>query len=85
MTIVNDTISTLITESSAVSTSKGIHENSPIGDVFTKYGNNYRYEVYNNIQLYEYPITSKDGVPCLLRFAVKNGENKVYYISMRKL
>ncbi|WP_295917405.1 hypothetical protein [uncultured Anaerovibrio sp.] len=85
VTIVNDTISTLITESSAVSTPKGIHENSLIGDVFTKYGNDYRYEVYNNIQLYEYPITSKDGAPCLLRFAVKNGENKVYYISMRKV
>jgi len=60
-------------------------EGSPIGDVFTNYGTDYRYEVYNNIQLYEYPIISKDGTSCLLRFAVRNGERTVYYISMRKL
>ncbi|KHM47263.1 hypothetical protein SAMN02745671_00154 [Anaerovibrio lipolyticus DSM 3074] len=85
ITLVNDTISTLISNSPGVFTPRGIHEDSSIDDVFKNYGKDYRYEEYNNIQLYEYPITSKDGAPCLLRFAVKKGENKVYYISMRKI
>lgn len=85
VTVVNNTVSTLISDSAAVFTPRGIHEGSPIGDVFSNYGKNYRYEVYNNIQLYEYPITSKDGASCFLRFAVRNGESTVYYISMRKL
>lgn len=85
ITLVNDTISTLISNSPGAFTPRGIHEDSSIDDVFKNYGKDYRYEEYNNIQLYEYQITSKDSAACLLRFAVKKGENKVYYISMRKI
>ena len=85
LTIVDGKVATIISSTSAASTPRGFHEGSLISSVWQTYGNNYRYETYANLKLYEYPITSKDGAPCLLRFAVKNGENTVYYVSMRKI
>ncbi len=78
-------VSEIISSTSAASTPRGFHEGSRISDVWQTYGNNYRHEKYGNLDLYEYPITSNDGVPCLLRFAVRQGENTVNYVSMRKL
>ena len=78
-------VSEIISSTSAASTPRGFHEGSRISDVWQTYGNNYRHETYGNLDLYEYPITSNDGIPCLLRFAVRQGENTVNYISMRKL
>lgn len=78
-------VSEIISSTSAASTPRGFHEGSRISDVWQTYGNNYRHETYGNLDLYEYPITSNDGVPCLLRFAVRQGENTVNYVSMRKL
>ena len=76
-------ISALISQTSAYGTPRGIHEGSAVDDVFKEYGTNYRLSEYDNDRLYEYPINSLDGTPCLLRFAVRNFDDKVNYISMR--
>lgn len=76
-------ISALVSQTSTYSTPRGIHENSSIDDVFKEYGTNYDISEYDNDSLYEYTINSVDGTPCLLRFAVRNSDGKVNYISMR--
>lgn len=76
-------ISALVSQTPTYSTPRGIHENSSIDDVFKEYGTNYDISEYDNDSLYEYTINSVDGTPCLLRFAVRNSDGKVNYISMR--
>ena len=76
-------ISALVSQTSAYSTPRGIHEGSTLDDVLKEYGTNYNLSEYDNDSLYEYPINSGDGTPCLLRFAVRNSDGKVNYISMR--
>ena len=76
-------ISALVSQTPAVSTPRGIHEGSTAEDVFKEYGNDYELSNYENNNLYEYFVTSVDGVPCRLRFAVRNSDGKVDYISMR--
>lgn len=76
-------ISALVSQTSAYSTPRGIHEGSAADEVFKEYGTDYNFAEYENDGLYEYPITSVDGIPCLLRFAVRNSDGKVNYISMR--
>ena len=76
-------ISALVSNSSTFATPRGIHEGSTLQEVFDKYGTNYSKTVYDSQTLYEYKITSADGHPCWLRFAVNNSDNKVAYISER--
>ena len=76
-------ISALVSQTAAYGTPRGIHEGSAVDDVFKEYGTNYNLSEYDNDSLYEYPINSVDGTPCLLRFAVRNSDGKVNYISMR--
>ena len=73
----------LVSESAAASTPRGIHDGSTAEEVFTAYGNNYNQSSYGGLKLYEYNITSKDGRSCILRFAVRESDTIVDYISMR--
>ncbi len=73
----------LVSESAAVSTPRGIHDGSTEQDVFATYGNNYNQSSYGGLRLYEYDVTSKDGRACILRFAVRESDAIVDYISMR--
>ena len=79
----NGKVVALVSQTSAVSTPRGIHDGSPAQKVFDEYGTNYKLSYFENLTLYEYTITSKDGTPCWLRFAVREEENKVDYISIR--
>ncbi|MBR1647846.1 MAG: hypothetical protein IJ685_13890 [Selenomonadaceae bacterium] len=79
----NGKISALVSQTSAVSTPRGIHDGSPAQEVFDAYGTNYQSEPFENTTLYEYTITSKDGTPCWLRFAVRDADRRVDYISIR--
>lgn len=76
-------ITALVSQSSAMSTPRGIHEGSPVQEVFDRYGENYIKTEYDKQTLYEYEITSSQGHECLLRFAVNNVDGKVGYISQR--
>ena len=76
-------IFTMISQTPKFSTPRGIREGSTIEDVFREYGNDYKLSYYDNEKLYEYFIDSVDGTPCRLRFAVRNSDVKVYYISVR--
>lgn len=75
-------ISALVSQSSALTTARGIHEGSSAQEVFDKYGTDYSKTTVGDRTLYEYAITSSDGHPCWLRFAV-NPNGKVAYISER--
>lgn len=79
----NGKVSALVSQTSAVSTPRGIHDGSPAQKVFDEYGTDYEKSSYENTTLYEYTITSKNGTPCWLRFAVRDEENRVDYISIR--
>ena len=79
----NGKISALISQTSAVSTPRGIHDGSPAQEVFDAYGTDYHSEPFEGTTLYEYTITSKSGTPCWLRFAVRDSDNRVDYISIR--
>ena len=81
--VYNGKISALVSMSPAFDTARGIHEGSPAQEVFAKYGTDYQKSSYDNQTLYEYSITSADGHPSLLRFAVNNSDGKVAYISER--
>lgn len=79
----NGKVSALVSQTSAVSTPRGIHDGSPAQKIFDEYGTDYEKSSYENTTLYEYTITSKNGTPCWLRFAVRDEENRVDYISIR--
>lgn len=81
--IKQDKISALVSMSSAWATPRGIREGSSVQDVLDKYGTGCLKTSFGEQTLYEYEITSADGHPCLLRFAVNNSNGKVDYISER--
>lgn len=76
-------ISALVSMSSAWATPRGIREGSTSQEVVDKYGTSYLKTSFGEQTLYEYEITSADGHPCLLRFAINNSNGKVDYISER--
>ena len=76
-------ISALVSMSPAWATPRGIREGSTSQEVVDKYGTSYLKTSFGEQTLYEYEITSADGHPCLLRFAVNNSNGKVDYISER--
>ena len=78
----NGKISALVSLSSAFSTPRGIHEGSSLDEVLAKYGDYHQKISYDGMMLYEYLITSFDGTPCYLRFAI-NESGRVTYISER--
>lgn len=79
----NGKVSALVSLSSNFATARGIREGSSIQEVLDKYGTGNMKTALGEQTLYEYPITSADGHPCLLRFAVNNSTGKVDYISER--
>lgn len=79
----NGKVAALVSQTSAVSTPRGIHDGSSAQKIFDEYGTNYNMSHFENMTLYEYEITSKYGTPCWLRFAVRDEENIVDYISIR--
>lgn len=79
----NGKISALVSQSSAVSTPRGIHDGSPAQEIFDNYGTDYRSSTFEDTTLYEYTITSRGGTPCWLRFAVRDADRLVDYISVR--
>ena len=79
----NGRISALVSQTSAVSTPRGIHDGSPAQEVFDTYGTDYQSSSFEGTTLYEYTITSKGGTPCWLRFAVRDEDRRVDYISVR--
>ncbi len=81
--VFNGKISALVSASPALYTARGIHEGSSAQEVFDRYGTDYQKSSYDKQTLYEYSITSADGHPSLLRFAVNNSDGKVAYISER--
>lgn len=78
----NNRVITLISNSVAALTPRGIHEGSSLQEVLNTYGNNYVKTRYENLDLYEYNFTSQDGRSALLRFAI-NPSGYVDYISIR--
>ena len=81
--IKNGKISALVSFSPALKTPRGIHEGSTVQEVLDKYGTGCMKTSYGEQTLYEYAVTSADGTPCLLRFAINNSNGKVDYISER--
>lgn len=78
----NGKISALVSLSSTFSTPRGIHEGSSLDEVLAQYGDYHQKISYDGMMLYEYLITSFDGTPCYLRFAI-NESGRVTYISER--
>lgn len=79
----NGKICALVSQTAAVATPRGIHDGSPAQEVFDRYGTDYQSSRYEDTTLYEYTITSRDGTPCWLRFAVRDDNGNVDYISIR--
>lgn len=78
-----DKISALVSYSAEAETPRGIHNDSTAQEVFNAYGTDYIESTYEGLTLYEYKVTSQDGHPCYLRFAVRGTDQKVDYISAR--
>ena len=81
--IKNGKISALVSFSPVLKTPRGIHEGSSVQEVLEKYGTGCMKTSFGDQTLYEYAVTSADGTPCLLRFAINNSNGKVDYISER--
>lgn len=81
--IKNGKVNSLVSNSSAVKTKRGIHQGSNLQDVLNKYGNNYHKTDYNDLILYEYIFISDNGQNGILRFAINKSNNQVNYISAR--
>ena len=78
----NGTVTTLISETPAASTTRGLHEGSSLQDVLSAHGNDYMKSNYDGLDLYEYNFTTPSGRSAILRFAV-NANGRVDYISIR--
>lgn len=78
-----DKVSALVSYSAEAETPRGIHNDSTAQEVFNAYGTDYIESTYEGLILYEYKVTSQDGHPCYLRFAVRGSDQKVDYISAR--
>ena len=78
----NGLVKTLISESLAAATPRGIHEGSSLQEVLSAYGTDYMKSRYENLDLYEYNFISQNGLSKILRFAI-NSSGRVDYISIR--
>ena len=79
----NGMIAYMASNSAAVSTNKGIHEQSSLQEVLSAYGYDYVKSGYNELDLYEYNMSDNDGKSCIMRFAVIPSTQRVKYISLR--
>lgn len=78
----HDKAACLISYSPNYSTSRGIHVGSTMQDFIAAYGDDY--SIYRNggLEMYEYR-SRFDGKDIITRFAVKEGQSSVHYISIR--
>lgn len=76
-------VDAIVSDGSSVKTSRGIHEGSTYNDMVKAYGDDYMFMKLDNLKLYEYLFHDKMGRKGLLRFAIRNSDKKVDYISIR--
>ena len=67
----------------SASDSHSKEKNSTRDAVINAYGTNFNSTDYEGMDLIEYTINSKNGEPCILRFAVNKSDNYIDYISIR--
>lgn len=80
----NKNVAALVSNSDIVKTKRSIHQNSNFVDVTKAYGMDYqKFAVDGGITCYEYPFSAQNGKNGLLRFAVRDSDQKVAYISVR--
>lgn len=80
---INGQVHSLISESPALATKRGIHVGSSLQDVIAAYGDSQMKSSIENLDLYEYGFSSKHNDYGLLRFAINQSTGKVDYISIR--
>lgn len=78
-----NTVINLTTDNASVTTRRGIHPGSTIAEVKEAYGEGFKMTKYNDLDLYEYNLTSNSNVTYILRFAVNSSSGAVKYIGMR--
>jgi len=64
-------------------TQRGIHPGDPLNQVMKKYGKNATKATFGDYELYEYFLAEAPNQHYILRFAVKQGTDKVSYIGCR--
>ncbi len=79
----NDKIIGIAVDDKNISTPKGLHAGSALQDVLNAYGSDYMLSTYDDLDLYEYEYKDDNGRPYYLRFAVKQANGLVKYISIR--
>ncbi len=79
----NDKVIGIAVDDQNISTPKGIHAGSKLQDVLNEYGTDYMLSAYDDMDLYEYMYTDDNGKTYCLRFAVKQSNDFVDYISIR--
>lgn len=91
ITFKDSSVNSIISMKGLVTTPRGV-ATRPIGSsasnatrkaVIDSYGNEYDSTDYEGMELIEYTINSKNGQPCILRFAVNKSDNYIEYISIR--
>lgn len=95
ITVKNSSVDMIVSLAAGINTPRGITSSnkltggiidiraSTLSNVIEAYGSEYKKSQYEDLNLYEYTITSRQGQPCILRFAVGQDDNKVHYISIR--
>ena len=95
ITVKNSSVDMIVSLAAGIHTPRGITSSdkltggiidvraSTLSNVIEAYGSEYKKSQYEDFDLYEYTITSRQGQPCILRFAVGQDDNKVHYISIR--
>ena len=96
ITVKNSRVSSIISCNSSIHTPRGVSASDRLTegkpstggvrrreDVMSLYGIGYTTTNYEGMELIEYTINSKNGEPCILRFAVNKSDNYIDYISIR--
>ena len=73
----------LVSLSPSIKAAKGVHEGSSLSEVIAAYGNGYTKSTYDKNDLYEYSGNDDHGKQYILRFAVRQSDGRVDYISIR--
>lgn len=77
------TVNAVVSSGASVKTSRGLHEGSTYDEMVKAYGTDYMTMKLANLMLYEYSFQDKLGRKGLLRFAVRDIDKRVDYISIR--
>lgn len=79
----NGTVDAIVSDGPAAKTALGLHEGATFEDMVKAYGKDYVTMKLDDLVLYEYPAQDKLGRKGLLRFAIRNKDKKIDYISIR--